>query len=115
MMPASRTTSSAMRPMGRALSSHAWPASIACSASFTMRSMTSALSSLLGANSSDVETMLARLRTSAVTTRRSEEHTSELHSLMRISYAVFCLNKNTATSSLHAMELSSQIINIHYL
>src|SRR3546814_3079611 len=26
-------------------------------------------------------------------TRRSEEHTSELQSLMRISYAVFCLNK----------------------
>src|SRR3546814_10567899 len=25
---------------------------------------------------------------------RSEEHTSELPSLMRISYAVFCLNKN---------------------
>src|SRR3546814_9486410 len=24
---------------------------------------------------------------------RSEEHTSELHSLMRIPYAVFCLNK----------------------
>src|SRR3546814_6075162 len=28
---------------------------------------------------------------------RSEEHTSELQSLMRISYAVFCLNKNTNT------------------
>src|SRR3546814_6348312 len=27
--------------------------------------------------------------------RRSEEHTSELQSLMRISYAVFCLTKNT--------------------
>src|SRR3546814_9326293 len=26
---------------------------------------------------------------------RSEEHTSELHSLMRTSYAVFCLNKQT--------------------
>src|SRR3546814_10883289 len=26
---------------------------------------------------------------------RSEEHTSELHSLMRISYAVFCLIKKT--------------------
>src|SRR3546814_9736620 len=26
---------------------------------------------------------------------RSEEHTSELHSLMRISYAVFCLQKTT--------------------
>src|SRR3546814_8736327 len=30
---------------------------------------------------------------------RSEEHTSELKSLMRISYAVFCLNKKTSTSS----------------
>src|SRR3546814_3957527 len=31
---------------------------------------------------------------------RSEEHTSELQSLMRISYAVFCMkkNKNTSTS-----------------
>src|SRR3546814_4282503 len=32
---------------------------------------------------------------------RSEEHTSELQSLMRISYAVFCLNKkkkNTTTT-----------------
>src|SRR3546814_6505527 len=27
--------------------------------------------------------------------RRSEEHTSELQSLIRISYAVFCLKKNT--------------------
>src|SRR3546814_10532571 len=29
---------------------------------------------------------------------RSEEHTSELQSLMRISYAVFCLNKNTKST-----------------
>src|SRR3546814_6768180 len=28
---------------------------------------------------------------------RSEEHTSELQSLMRSSYAVFCLNKKTTT------------------
>src|SRR3546814_5210408 len=28
---------------------------------------------------------------------RSEEHTSELQSLMRISYAVFCLQKKNAT------------------
>src|SRR3546814_4705536 len=38
-----------------------------------------------------------RLRHAAVdlpqTGRRSEEHTSELQSLMRISYAVFCLKK----------------------
>src|SRR3546814_1478899 len=30
-------------------------------------------------------------------TVRSEEHTSELQSLMRISYAVFCLKKKTET------------------
>src|SRR3546814_4043806 len=29
---------------------------------------------------------------------RSEEHTSELQSLMRLSYAVFCLKKNTKKS-----------------
>src|SRR3546814_1319078 len=29
---------------------------------------------------------------------RSEEHTSELQSLMRISYAVFCLNKKNTKS-----------------
>src|SRR3546814_5142231 len=29
---------------------------------------------------------------------RSEEHTSELQSLMRISYAVFCLKKKTTMS-----------------
>src|SRR3546814_1198146 len=33
----------------------------------------------------------------AVAAHRSEEHTSELQSLMRISYAVFCLNKQIKT------------------
>src|SRR3546814_3997622 len=31
---------------------------------------------------------------------RSEEHTSELQSLMRISYAVFCLKKNKVNSNI---------------
>src|SRR3546814_9277403 len=31
----------------------------------------------------------------SVARQRSEEHTSELQSLMRISYAVFCLKKKT--------------------
>src|SRR3546814_8633038 len=31
--------------------------------------------------------------------QRSEEHTSELQSLMRTSYAVFCLKKNTPVSN----------------
>src|SRR3546814_2032436 len=33
---------------------------------------------------------------------RSEEHTSELQSLMRISYAVFCLKKKNHTSAMTA-------------
>src|SRR3546814_7232742 len=32
--------------------------------------------------------------TTVIVDRRSEEHTSELQSLMRNSYAVFCLKKN---------------------
>src|SRR3546814_10462541 len=44
--------------------------------------------------------------------RRSEEHTSELQSLMRISYAVFCLKKTKTYTFLssHVIEegLSSQ-------
>src|SRR3546814_9686211 len=35
------------------------------------------------------------------TQNRSEEHTSELQSLMRISYAVFCLKKKTTPISKH--------------
>src|SRR3546814_7181325 len=40
----------------------------------------------------------ARLPGHAAQTCRSEEHTSELQSLMRISYAVFCLKKKTTRS-----------------
>src|SRR3546814_1070027 len=36
----------------------------------------------------------------AAAARRSEEHTSELQSLMRISYAVFCLKKKNNTKTM---------------
>src|SRR3546814_4454233 len=39
------------------------------------------------------------LNLTAVDVDRSEEHTSELQSLMRISYAVFCLKKKNKTSN----------------
>src|SRR3546814_9787023 len=43
-----------------------------------------------------------RLQTEAFKeSRRSEEHTSELQSLMRISYAVFCLKKKTINNSIN--------------
>src|SRR3546814_4764085 len=36
--------------------------------------------------------------------RRSEEHTSELQSLMRISYAVFCLKKKNITNRIEKIK-----------
>src|SRR3546814_8399328 len=48
---------------------------------------------------------------------RSEEHTSELQSLMRISYAVFCLNKKMKQkqyelhNNLHTNELTIDVHN----
>src|SRR3546814_6123781 len=46
---------------------------------------------------------------------RSEEHTSELQSLMRISYAVFCLKKKTdhRKSVNNALDNTLQHININ--
>src|SRR3546814_4711481 len=38
---------------------------------------------------------------------RSEEHTSELQSLMRISYAVFCLKKKTTRFNNHPRVIST--------
>src|SRR3546814_10318758 len=38
---------------------------------------------------------------------RSEEHTSELQSLMRLSYAVFCLKKKTIHANL-TVDISTQ-------
>src|SRR3546814_5417641 len=43
---------------------------------------------------------------------RSEEHTSELQSLMRISYAVFCLKKKTQPQE-HTAKTHSHILIIH--
>src|SRR3546814_3679401 len=44
--------------------------------------------------------------------KRSEEHTSELQSLMRISYAVFCLKKKKKYKSLTILPLISKQLYI---
>src|SRR3546814_5009245 len=46
-------------------------------------------------NASNSRISCAAAPTGAKSKARSEEHTSELQSLMRISYAVFCLKKKT--------------------
>src|SRR3546814_3498571 len=55
------------------------------------------------ASSSSVRSSTSRCLIAALARRitprvRSEEHTSELQSLMRISYAVFCLKKKKITN-----------------
>src|SRR3546814_6776669 len=47
----------------------------------------------LGETAGECATQLAERRGFKYAVTRSEEHTSELQSLMRISYAVFCLKK----------------------
>src|SRR3546814_7626600 len=53
---------------------------------------------------------LSRSRLAAERPRRSEEHTSELQSLMRISYAVFCLKKKKKTTQ---KQHRNSINNVH--
>src|SRR3546814_8411313 len=48
-------------------------------------------------NSISAASTTQRTQNGSATPARSEEHTSELQSLMRISYAVFCLKKKKTT------------------
>src|SRR3546814_2527248 len=47
--------------------------------------------------------------------RRSEEHTSELQSLMRISYAVFCLKKKKTMNEYKTLNLFVAIKNTNFV
>src|SRR3546814_5312265 len=57
--------------------------------------------SRLCANLPFFQTVVTKRRLNAASSYRSEEHTSELQSLMRISYAVFCLKKKTNNINEH--------------
>src|SRR3546814_6808509 len=77
-------------------------ASVACSSTTGMSAVSRGASPCSAASATIFSTPICRLSNAAKTWRtananatgnRSEEHTSELQSLMRISYAVFCLKK----------------------
>src|SRR3546814_6400728 len=65
------------------------------------------------AGSEDADGMLKalrkRMKITVAESRRSEEHTSELQSLMRISYAVFCLKKKKTNNQKHKDDTSRRI------
>src|SRR3546814_8050513 len=51
--------------------------------------------------------ILLRCSASLENAVRSEEHTSELQSLMRISYAVFCLKKKKMKNNIQVIRLNT--------
>src|SRR3546814_7344538 len=53
----------------------------------------------LSASGLEVDVASQRVTANGQPVHRSEEHTSELQSLMRISYAVFCLKKKKYTTN----------------
>src|SRR3546814_2564797 len=52
-----------------------------------------------------------RLHVLVFTEGRSEEHTSELQSLMRISYAVFCLKKKNKNNKITTKKMINNVNN----
>src|SRR3546814_8174891 len=71
--------------------------------------MLSRLSSFLRYTLINEPTAQVTLEQEVETLKRSEEHTSELQSLMRISYAVFCL-KNKKIHITHTNRITSNHI-----
>src|SRR3546814_5408304 len=61
-----------------------------------------------GAKEIEPPTWMKSSGTRARMPARSEEHTSELQSLMRISYAVFCLKKKKPTTTNNYKKLNEQ-------
>src|SRR3546814_3274425 len=60
------------------------------------------------------DVVLCRFPTDLVYPARSEEHTSELQSLMRISYAVFCLKKKKTKKQISHIPYSrARTITLH--
>src|SRR3546814_7243882 len=63
------------------------------------KTLTGGFNKLTPAHRADLHPAPSRARTIALYSSRSEEHTSELQTLMRISYAVFCLKTKKKTHS----------------
>src|SRR3546814_1651642 len=60
------------------------------------------------AGGEDVQVLVGLVLDQCLPQVRSEEHTSELQSLMRTSYAVFCLKKKTHTTNHTSTTLHDQ-------
>src|SRR3546814_1748509 len=86
----------AMREAGRALANHRL---VGCTLYVTLEPCAMCAMAMVHARLARVVFGASDPKTGAAGSVRSEEHTSELQSLMRISYAVFCLKKKKTTKS----------------
>src|SRR3546814_5873116 len=83
--------------------------------------LNSITASALARDRGDSRIPCSRFRSCGGVRRRSEEHTSELQSLMRISYAVFCLKKKIqnkvrkAISVLYLRDHTPKTSNTRYI
>src|SRR3546814_16415301 len=87
--PPRSTRTDTLFPYTTLFRSSAWSAMSRCAARYTLFS------------SVDVTGQSETIVATVDPARRSEEHTSELQSLMRISYAVFCLKKKNIIKQTH--------------
>src|SRR3546814_9045872 len=81
------------RPVAKSSASRA--VSVLCGPAEALRRLSSIWDENGGTSGSFSGAARYRVAACGVKAYRSEEHTSELQSLMRISYAVFCLKKKT--------------------
>src|SRR3546814_2938501 len=96
-----------MLPSRKALSMKLWVASAFKLSSAIIRSSSSAFFAAI--NACHCASTFADAETES--TNRSEEHTSELQSLMRISYAVFCLKKKKETTK-HTIKITNKYTTV---
>src|SRR3546814_3795275 len=98
MSPTTGTTSIALPFVSGGLAATQFSSGIALYSHGLLSSGVPLISATRRLNAIRLPTLSIRPASSDAFDRRSDEHTSELQSLMRISYAVFCLNKKLLDS-----------------
>src|SRR3546814_3708399 len=81
---------------------------------FRSASIAATIRSCASSGATEIPCRRTRLSTTGVS-GRSEEHTSELQSLMRISYAVFCLKKKKKANTNTHKRYKLQVYNMSYM
>src|SRR3546814_10864310 len=84
--------------LGAGTESAGWALAVFAAANAAALTFSGRLADSLGRKPMMVTGLLVTGSATAAIGFRSEEHTSELQSLMRISYAVFCLKKKKTTA-----------------